>query len=52
MAIDLQCVDIDIDMLSLFSADELYNLWRGYNIRRYLNYGAAEKAGGAISYAI
>ncbi len=48
MAIDLQCVDIDIDMLSLFSADELYNLWRGYNIRRYLNYGPSKEWGDPI----
>ncbi len=48
VAIDLQCVDIDIDMLSLFSADELYNLWRGYNIRRYLNYGPSKEWGDPI----
>ncbi len=41
IATNMQSHDTDIEMLSLFNEDEVYNLWKATNIGWYLEYGHA-----------
>ncbi len=41
VANNMQSHDFDSDLLSLYTADELYDLWRIKNVDWYLSYGAA-----------
>lgn len=44
----MQCVDLDVDIMYAFSEEEIYNMWRGYNIHRYLTYGPSAEWGDRI----
>ena len=39
VASNMQSHDIDVDILSLFTADELYDLWHIRNVEWYISYG-------------
>ena len=41
IAVNMQSHDTDLEMLSLFTADEVYDLWKQNNIGWYLEYGPA-----------
>lgn len=48
VAMIMQCVDLDVDIRYVFTDEELYNMWRGYNIQRYLTYGPSAEWGDNI----
>lgn len=51
VANNMQSHDTDIELLSLFTDDELYDLWRISNIRWYLDYGPAPVSGGIMPFS-
>ena len=50
VANNMQSHDTDIDLLSLFTTDELYALWRTKNIDWYLSYGASPATDGIMPF--
>ena len=50
VATNMQSHDTDIDLLDLFTNDELYDLWKITNIDWYLGYGAAPQTGGVMPF--
>ncbi len=48
VAMIMQCVDLDVDIRYVFTDEEIYNMWRGYNIQRYLSYGPSAEWGDNI----
>ena len=51
VASNMQSHDTDIELLSLFTDDELYDQWRIRNVGWYLDYGAAPQAGGVMPFS-
>jgi hypothetical protein len=51
VATNMQSHDTDIDLLPLFTDDELYDLWRIRNIGWYLDYGASPVSGGIMPFS-
>jgi hypothetical protein len=51
VANNMQSHETDIDLLSLFTADELYDLWRIKNIDWYLSYGHAPQTDGVMPFS-
>lgn len=51
VASNMQSHDTDIELLSLFTDDEVYDQWRIRNIGWYLDYGAAPQAGGIMPFS-
>ena len=51
VASNMQSHDTDIDLLSLFTADELYSQWCLRNYRWYLDYGPAPQTGGLMPFS-
>ena len=51
VAANMQSHDTDIDLLSLFTTDELYSQWRIRNWNWYLDYGAAPQTGGIMPFS-
>ena len=50
VATNMQSHDTDIDLLDLFTNDEMYDLWKITNIDWYLGYGAAPQTGGVMPF--
>jgi hypothetical protein len=51
VAANMQSHDTDIDLLSLFTVDEIYSQWCIRNWRWYLDYGAAPQTGGIMPFS-
>ena len=51
IANNMQSHDTDIELLSLFTNDELYDLWRYKNVDWYLNYGHAPQTSGVMPFS-
>ena len=51
VASNMQSHDTDIELLSLFTDEELYDQWRIRNVGWYLDYGAAPQAGGVMPFS-
>ena len=51
VATNMQSHDTDIELLSLFTDEELYDQWRIRNVGWYLDYGAAPQAGGIMPFS-
>ena len=51
VATNMQSHDTDIDLLSFFTNDELYDQWRIKNIDWYLQHGAAPQTGGVQQFS-
>lgn len=51
IASNMQSHDTDIEFYSLFTDDEVYDLWRVNNAGWYLNYGAAPQTGGVMPFS-
>ncbi|MBP3790312.1 MAG: histidine-type phosphatase [Prevotella sp.] len=51
VASNMQSHDTDIDLLSLFTASEMYDQWRYRNWSWYLSYGAAPQTGGIMPFS-
>ncbi|MBP5772390.1 MAG: histidine-type phosphatase [Bacteroidaceae bacterium] len=51
IANNMQSHDTDIDLLSLFTNEELYDLWRIKNVDWYLSYGAAPQTGRVMPFS-
>ena len=51
VATNMQSHDTDIELLSLFTDDELYDQWRIRNIGWYLDYGASPVSGGIMPFS-
>ncbi len=51
IANNMQSHDTDIELLSLFTADELYDLWRIKNVDWYLSYGHAPLTEGLMPFS-
>ena len=51
IANNMQSHDTDIELISLFTNDELYDLWRYKNVDWYLNYGHAPQTGGIMPFS-
>ncbi len=51
VATNMQSHDTDIELLSLFTTDELYDQWRIRNIGWYLDYGAAPLTDGIMPFS-
>ena len=51
VAANMQSHDTDIDLLSLFTADEMYSQWCIRNWSWYLDYGAAPQTGGIMPFS-
>lgn len=51
IANNMQSHDTDIELLSLFTNDELYDLWRYKNVDWYLNYGHAPQTNGIMPFS-
>ena len=51
VAANMQSHDTDIDLLSLFTDDELYAQWSIRNLSWYLDYGAAPQTGGIMPFS-
>ena len=51
VAINMQSHDTDIDLLDLFTKEEVYDLWRITNIGWYLGHGAAPQTGGVMPFS-
>ena len=48
---NMQSHDVDIDLYSLFTKDEIYDQWRTRNIGWYLDYGPAPQTGGIMPFS-
>ncbi|MBR1682329.1 MAG: histidine-type phosphatase [Bacteroidaceae bacterium] len=51
VASNMQSHETDIDLLSLFTSEELYDLWRIKNIDWYLSYGHAPQTDGVMPFS-
>ena len=51
IATNMQSHDTDIELFSLFTEDEIYDLWRQNNIAWYLNYGPAPQTKGIMPFS-
>ena len=51
IANNMQSHDTDIELLSLFTKEELYDLWRIKNVDWYLGYGHAPQTGGIMPFS-
>ena len=51
IATNMQSHDTDIELLSLFTDDEVYDQWRMRNIAWYLDYGAAPQTQGLMPFS-
>lgn len=51
VAANMQSHDTDIDLLSLFTTDEIYSQWCIRNWGWYLDYGAAPQTGGIMPFS-
>ena len=51
VATNMQSHDTDIEFLSLFSKDEIYDLWKTRNIDWYLGYGPAPQTGSVMPFS-
>lgn len=51
LANNMQSHDTDIELYSLFTDEEIYDLWRLYNIGWYLDYGAAPQNGSIMPFS-
>jgi len=51
VAANMQSHDTDIELLSIFTEDEVYNQWKQRNIGWYLDYGAAPQTGGIMPFS-
>lgn len=51
IANNMQSHDTDIELLSLFTVDELYDLWRYKNVDWYLSYGHAPQTAGIMPFS-
>lgn len=51
VATNMQSHDTDIEMLSLFTDEELYDQWRIRNIGWYLDYAASPVSGGVMPFS-
>ena len=51
IANNMQSHDVDIDLLSLFTTEELYDLWRIKNVDWYLSYGHAPQTKGLMPFS-
>ena len=51
VAANMQSHDTDIELLSLFTDDELYDQWRIRNVGWYLDYAAAPQSGGIMPFS-
>lgn len=51
VATNMQSHDTDIELMSLFTEEELYDQWRICNIRWYLDYGAATVSGEKMPFS-
>ena len=51
VAVNMQSHDTDIELLSLFTDDEMYDLWRIRNIGWYLDYGPSPVSGSVMPFS-
>lgn len=51
VASNMQSHDTDIELLSLFTDEELYDQWRIRNVGWYVDYGAAPQSGGIMPFS-
>ena len=51
LANNMQSHDTDIELYSLFTEEEVYDLWRQRNIGWYLDYGAAPQNGSVMPFS-
>ena len=51
LANNMQSHDTDIELYSLFTDEEIYDLWRQRNIGWYLDYGAAPQTGSIMPFS-
>ena len=51
IATNMQSHDTDIELFSLFTDEEIYDLWRQNNIGWYLNYGPAPQTKGIMPFS-
>lgn len=51
VAANMQSHDTDIEFLSLFTDEEIYDQWRIQNIRWYLDYANAPQTGNVMTYS-
>ena len=51
VATNMQSHDTDIELLSLFTDEELYDQWRIRNVGWYLDYGASPVSGGKMPFS-
>ncbi len=51
VAANMQSHDTDIELLSLFTDDEIYDQWRIRNVGWYLDYGASPVSGGKMPFS-
>jgi hypothetical protein len=51
VAANMQSHDTDIEFLSLFTEDEIYDQWRIQNIRWYLDYANAPQTGNVMTFS-
>ena len=51
VATNMQSHDTDIELLSLFTTDELYDQWRIRNVRWYLDYSTSPVTDGIMCYS-
>ena len=51
LANNMQSHDTDIELFSLFTEEEVYDLWRQRNIGWYLDYGAAPQNGSVMPFS-
>ena len=51
LANNMQSHDTDIELFSLFTDEEIYDLWRQRNIGWYLDYGAAPQNGSVMPFS-
>lgn len=51
LANNMQSHDTDIELYSLFTEEEIYDLWRQRNIGWYLDYGAAPQSGSIMPFS-
>ena len=51
VACNMQSHDTDLELFSLFTNDEVYDLWRLNNVGWYLDYGASPVSGGKMPFS-
>ena len=51
VAINMQSHDTDIDLMPLFTNDELYEQWLWHNVDWYVDYGASPLTGGYMPFS-